>query len=118
VKFIGRLCLGVVAVIVVVFSLANRDIVTVSLWPLPFEVPMPLYLAMLGPLVIGLLAGGTVSWFGKLRLRWRARASEKRAAAAERAATASATAASAAAAGGASAGALPPPRYRPALSDD
>lgn len=117
-KLIGRLILGVIVVVVVVFALANRGPVTLSLWPLPFQdITVPLYAAVLAPMALGLLLGVAASWFARQRLRWRARASEKRAQAAERSA-ASAAASAATASAGASAAALPAPRYRPALNDE
>jgi len=79
VKLIGRLVLGIIAVVVVIFALANRDPVTLSLWPLPLDLTMPLYIAVLGGLVVGLIAGAVISWLPKLRLRRQARAAERRA---------------------------------------
>ncbi len=112
-KFISRLVLGVIAVVVVTFALANRDPVTLSLWPfadaedLP---PLPKFLPVLGALVVGLIAGLAISWLPKHRLRRHARSAERRAASLERAVAAPGPPAPAAA--------LPPARYRPALNDD
>ncbi len=108
-KFIGRLVLGVIAIVVVVFALANRGPVTLSLWPLPIDVILPIYIAVLGAVVLGLLAGGAISWLPRYRSRRNARSAVRRADSLERAATAAATASTAA---------LPPARYRPALNDD
>ena len=109
-KFISRLVLGVIAVVVVTFALNNRHDVMVSLWPFAEDRPLELYKAVLGALVLGLVAGGAVSWLPKYRLRRHARSAERRAASLERAVAAPAPPAPAPA--------LPPARYRPALNDD
>ena len=110
-KFISRLILGVIAIVVVTFALANRDPVTLSLWPFAEKLPpLPKFLPVLGALVVGLIAGAAVSWLPKYRLRRHARSAERRAASLERAVAAPAPPAPAPA--------LPPARYRPALNDD
>ncbi len=112
-KLIGRLVLGLIAIVIVTFALANRDPVTLSLWPFAEDVTLPIYMAVLGALVVGLVAGGAISWLPKHRLRRHARSAERRAASLERAVAAPGPPAPAAAAA-----ALPPARYRPALNDD
>lgn len=52
-RFLSNLALIILATIVVLFIVANRGTVTVSLWPLPFEVDLGLYLVFF----IGLFAG-------------------------------------------------------------
>jgi len=112
VKLIGRLILGIFAIVVVTFALANREAVTLSLWPLPLDVTLPLYIAVLGGLAAGLIIGAASSWLPRFRLRRHARVAERRAAKAERsAARTTGTARTTAAA-------LPPARYQPAVSDD
>lgn len=59
-KPLFRLAFIPVALAVVVFALANRQPVTIDLWPLPFAVDLPVYLAVLGALALGLLVGGSV----------------------------------------------------------
>ncbi len=112
-KFVARILLGVVAVVAVVFALANRDVVTVNLWPLPFDKPMPLYIAILGAVALGLILGAAASWPARERMRRRARAGERRAAALERAAAAAKGPANppAPVAG-------PRPGWRPAMDDE
>ena len=87
-KLVARILLGVLAVLAVVFALANREVVTVNLWPLPFDKPMPLYGAILGAVALGLVLGAAASWPARERMRRRARAGERRAAVLERAAAA------------------------------
>ncbi len=108
-KLIGRLVLGVIAIVFVNFALANRaEEVTLSLWPLPLDVTLRLYVVVLGGLAAGLIAGVAMSWLPRFRLRRRVRAAERRAATLERSAAGTAG----------TAAALPPARYQPALSDD
>jgi uncharacterized integral membrane protein len=80
---------GLLAVIAVVFALANRGKVTVNLWPLPIDdVTLPLYFAILGAMALGLVLGVAAAWPARERMRRRARVGERRAATAERATTA------------------------------
>lgn len=51
--FIGALLL----LILVVFAVANKDAVTVSIDPLPFEIELPLYLLVFAVFFIGLVFG-------------------------------------------------------------
>lgn len=61
-----------VAVLAVLFAISNRDEVVFALWPTPFTLEAPLYLATLIALVIGFVAGGVVAWLGQHRNRRRA----------------------------------------------
>lgn len=67
-----------VAVLAVLFAVSNRTAVTFGLWPLPFTIDAPLYLATLLALAIGFVCGGTVVWIGQHRHRRRARLLAKR----------------------------------------
>jgi len=62
-----------IAVVLISFAVTNRDIVTVGLWPLPFVLDLPLYLLVLGALVVGFLFGGVLAWAGGSRHRSLAR---------------------------------------------
>ena len=61
----------------ILFALSNRELVELSLWPLPFAMPTPVYVVALGGLAVGFFAGGIVAWFGAGRTRARARAAER-----------------------------------------
>ncbi len=80
-KLLSRLVFIPVAAIVIVFAVANRQPVTLELWPLPFAVDLPVYLAVLGALVIGVLIGGLVQWLSDTRWRRKARVGERKASA-------------------------------------
>lgn len=80
-RLLSRLLFLVVAVVVVAFAIANRAPVGIDLWPLPFRVSLPLYWLVLGALALGVVVGGSASWWAGGRWRRRARAGERRAAA-------------------------------------
>ena len=61
----------------ILFALSTRELVELSIWPLPFAVPAPVYVVALGGLAAGFFAGGIVAWFGAGRTRARARAAER-----------------------------------------
>jgi uncharacterized integral membrane protein len=67
------------AVLVAAFAVANRAEIHFDLWPLPFGVDLPGYLAVLGPLALGLVAGILLGWTSGLRARLRAGEQRRRA---------------------------------------
>lgn len=76
-RLIYWLIAGPLIALAVLFALSNRGTVELSIWPLPFSLPAPVYLVALGGLAVGFLAGGIVAWFGAGRIRARARAAER-----------------------------------------
>jgi len=70
-------------VILVVFAITNRGAATISLWPLPLAVDLPLFLLVLGPLAVGLFGGLLWLWTPLTLARRRARKAEERIAALE-----------------------------------
>ncbi len=63
-----------VAAAVVLFVVSNRDVVQISLYPLPpFVGPVPVYWVGLGGVFAGFLCGGLVAWLSGRRWRRRAR---------------------------------------------
>ena len=63
-----------VAAAVVLFVVSNREVVQISLYPLPpFLGPVPLYWVGLGGVFAGFLYGGLVAWLSGRRWRRRAR---------------------------------------------
>ncbi len=76
-KLIYWLIAGPLIALAVLFALSNRGSVELSIWPLPFSLPAPVYLVALGGLAVGFFAGGIVAWFGAGRTRARARAAER-----------------------------------------
>ena len=51
-----------IAVLIAVFAVSNRAAVTLSLWPLPFELELPLFLPIMVALLIGLGIGLAYEW--------------------------------------------------------
>ncbi|MEE8271995.1 MAG: lipopolysaccharide assembly protein LapA domain-containing protein [Alphaproteobacteria bacterium] len=62
-----------IALVVILFSVSNREPVTLGIWPLPFTVGVPLFLVVLAVLVLGIFVGGTVAWLSGRRYRRLAR---------------------------------------------
>ena len=82
-----RIILALAIVILITFAIANREMVTVNLWPLPFTSNVPLFAAILGAFAVGLLIGSGLTAWSRQRLKIQARSSERRAERAERIAT-------------------------------
>lgn len=61
-KFLSWILFLVIALIVAALSIANREIVTFSLDPLPFAFDLPLYVLMLAAGFIGLIVGSVETW--------------------------------------------------------
>ena len=61
----------------VVFAVANRHIVTLSLDPTPIVFEAPLYSIVLASTFIGLIAGGFISWLRGFRCRSQLRNKQK-----------------------------------------
>jgi putative membrane protein len=70
-------------VVLVVFAIANRGGATISLWPLPIALDLPIFLLVLGPLALGLFSGLAWLWTPLTLARRRARKAEARIAALE-----------------------------------
>lgn len=52
------------------FAAANPQAVSLRLWPLPYEMEVPAYAAVLGAFGLGLLIAGFYGWVSNLALRW------------------------------------------------
>jgi lipopolysaccharide assembly protein A len=60
---------ALVAAVLALFAMSNREAVALGLWPLPFELDLPLYLAILAALLIGFMAGVLATWIAGRRRR-------------------------------------------------
>ena len=58
-----------IILLIVLFALSNRETVTLALWPLPFVLDLPVYLAVLVPAAVGFVIGGSVAWASAARAR-------------------------------------------------
>ena len=83
-KLFYRLLFIPVAAIFVIFAVANRHALTLNLWPLPLEIDLPVYIAVLGALAAGMAIGGSAQWLSDGKWRRRARAGRREATALER----------------------------------
>jgi uncharacterized integral membrane protein len=78
-KLLIWLTVSVVLLIAAFFAIANREIVTVDLWPFWSAVPMRLFVALSGALYLGMAIGAILAWFAGRKSRARARAEHRRA---------------------------------------
>ena len=46
----------------ILFALDNRGTLVLGLWPVPWKYSLPVYVWMLGAIVVGFLFGGLVAW--------------------------------------------------------
>ena len=72
------------ATVLALFAVSNRENVTLALWPLPYVLELPLYLAALAGLLIGFIAGFFAAWISGRGRRREARRRASRIAALER----------------------------------
>jgi lipopolysaccharide assembly protein A len=74
-----RLLLAIVFVaVIVIWSVANRQPVDVSFWPLPFEPQVPLFIVVLASLTLGVLIAWLVAWLSAWGMRRQARRDHRR----------------------------------------
>jgi uncharacterized integral membrane protein len=81
-KIVAAVILIPLAVVIVAFAVANRQMVTVSLDPFSAERPassltLPLFVLVIGLLIAGVLIGGAASWLRHGNLRRTARRFER-----------------------------------------
>ena len=81
-KLLAWIVLAPLAVVVLLFAVANRGWVTVSLDPFSSDAPayaveLPMFLLIFIALILGVIVGGTAVWFGKLHWRMAAHRAEK-----------------------------------------
>lgn len=77
-KIVSALILVPLAIVFVIFAVANRQTVVVSFDPFDQTHPMlavalPLFALILVLLVGGVIVGGVAAWLGQGKWRWRAR---------------------------------------------
>ncbi len=73
-----------IAAVLALFAASNRTTVALGLWPLPFVVELPLYLAILLALLSGFVAGALGAWLVGHQRRREVRRRGRRIAALER----------------------------------
>src|ERR1700760_4342144 len=80
-KFLTFLIVVPLALIFIVFAVANRHFVTVSFDPFNSVNPsvsasLPLFVLIILAVIVGVIAGGSATWFGQRRWRRAARQHE------------------------------------------
>ena len=83
-KLLVRVLFILFILIGVLIAVSNRQPVELALWPLPHLVVMPLYVLVIGVLLLGVLGGLGMGWWAGRHHRRRARAASGEAARLER----------------------------------
>ncbi len=68
-RILYRAVFLVIAIILILFAVSNRETVSVGFWPLPFLADVPLYLLCFFSLLIGALIGLVAAWMAGRRKR-------------------------------------------------
>jgi uncharacterized integral membrane protein len=81
-KLLAWIVVAPLAIVVLLFAVANRRWIAVSLDPFSADAPaysveLPLFLLVFIALIAGVIIGGTAVWFGKLQWRMAAHRAEK-----------------------------------------
>jgi len=76
-RFLTHIVTLAIAVIVIWFAIANRHQVDLKFDPLPLSLSLPFYLPVLAGVLLGLVAGGIISWRTGRTRRARLRAAER-----------------------------------------
>ncbi len=85
-RFSWILTLPLIAV-AVIFAIANRELITLDLWPFELSPRLPLFVILLACVGFGLAVGGLATWLSAAPARRRARQARRRVAELEREAT-------------------------------
>ncbi len=65
-----RILLGLAGILVIgAFSVSNRGIVEMGLWPLPMTIEVQLFWVFLFGLAVGIVLGGLGAWLGGMKKR-------------------------------------------------
>jgi len=79
-KIVAAIILVPLAIVIIAFAVANRQIVTVSLDPFSSNPPaaaLPLFALIIVLLILGVLIGGVAAWLRQSKWRWTARRLER-----------------------------------------
>lgn len=69
VRFVGYVLAALALLALVAFAVSNRDLVVLKLFPFPYIIETPVYLALTSTLVLGIVVGGTIIYFSNLGVR-------------------------------------------------
>jgi uncharacterized integral membrane protein len=62
-----------ITLVVLIFALSNREAVGLTFWPFDAIIDLPIYLVVLGGVLLGFLLGGLIAWLAGGRVRRQAR---------------------------------------------
>ena len=70
-RFIYWIFVLLLALVVIAFSVNNRGVTTIDLWPAPYSIDLPVFGVALIGVFVGFVWGGIISWIhgGKARQR-------------------------------------------------
>lgn len=83
-KILSRALFLLFVLAVVLIGVSNTQAVQLALWPLPHVIVLPLYLLVVGLLLVGVLAGLGIGWWAARHHRRRGREASSQAARLER----------------------------------
>lgn len=83
-KLLFWIFVALVAVVLALFAVTNREAASLGLWPLPYVLDLPLYLAIIAAMLIGFVAGALCVWIAGRHGRREGRRRGRRIAALER----------------------------------
>lgn len=72
-KIINSIIAAIVALLVILFAVSNREAVRVELWPFPYQLALSLYAVILLAVLVGFIAGVVGLWMVYGRRRREAR---------------------------------------------
>lgn len=61
-KLINTIIAVVVALLIILFAVSNRETAVVEVWPLPYQLALPLYAVILLTALVGFIAGAVGAW--------------------------------------------------------
>jgi lipopolysaccharide assembly protein A len=76
-RFLAHIVTLTIAIIVIWFAITNRHQVDLTFDPLPLSLSLPFYLPVFAGVLLGLVAGGVISWRTGRTRRARLRAAER-----------------------------------------
>ena len=72
-KLLFSITAFLITILVVLFALSNRQAIDLDIWPLPYTVTTPVYLALALAFLAGFLVGAAAMWLSDGRVRSKAR---------------------------------------------
>src|SRR4051812_13488341 len=61
-RLLNTIVAFIVGLIVILFAVSNRELVTVEIWPLPYRLSLGLYAVILLAVLVGFAAGAIGAW--------------------------------------------------------